>query len=136
MPRRLILKKVDIPPPGNLVEDIDFICRSFGYFSKRDKKDTAGQIFRLLVKEGCGESKGLSSDEIAERLELTRGAIIHHINSFISSGLVVKNRNIYRIRCTSLQKSIEEIKDDINHMFTELFKIAKDIDNNLGHYYR
>jgi DNA-binding MarR family transcriptional regulator len=136
MARRILIKKIDLPPPGNLEDDIDFICRSFGYFSQRDKQDTAGKIFRCLVRAGCGNEDGLTSDEIAEQLDLTRGAIVHHLNSFLSAGLVIRYHNTYRIRCASLQKSLEEIKEDIDRIFYQIMKIAKDIDNNLGNYYR
>jgi biotin operon repressor len=130
------VKKVRSPAPGNIEDDIDFICRSFGYFSLRDKQDTAGRIFRLLVREGCGDGDGLCSDDLAEKLELSRGAIIHHLNNFIRSGLVVKENNLYRLRSQSLQKSIEEIKIDIDRIFNEIIKIAIDIDDKLGHFYR
>jgi len=107
-----------------------------GYFSLRDKQETAGRIFRLLVKECCGDSEGLSSDDIADRLELSRGSIVHHLNSYISSGLVLKEHNLYRLRSASLQKCIDEIKADIDRIFKQMTKIATEIDEKLGHFYR
>lgn len=136
MSRAIQVKRVRSPAPGNLEDDIDYICRSFGYFTMRDKHDSAGRIFRLLVREGCGEKEGLCSDSIAEDLKLSRGAIIHHLNNFIKSGLVVKENNLYRLRSQSLQKSIEEIKIDIDRIFNQMIKIAMEIDDKLGHYYR
>jgi len=136
MSRTIQVKKVRSPAPGNLEEDIDYICRSFGYFTLRDKQDSAGRIFRCLVRDGCGDKEGLSSDDLSKRLELSRGAIIHHLNSFIKSGLVTKENNFYRLRSQSLQKSIEEIKIDIDRIFKQMIKIATDIDDKLGHYYR
>lgn len=136
MTKTIQVKKVRSPAPGNIEEDIDFICKSFGYFTLRDKQDSAGRIFRLLVKEACGDKDGLTSDSIAEYLELSRGAIIHHLNNFIKSGLIIKENNLYRLRSQSVQKCIEEIKFDIDRIFTQMIKIAVDIDNKLGHYYR
>lgn len=136
MSHRVLVKKVRSPAPGNLDIDIDYICRSFGYFSQRDKYDTAGKIFRLIVKEACGDTRGLRSEQIADRLKISRGAIIHHINNFISTGLVMKEHNSYRLRSASLQKCIEEIKEDIDRIFNQMIKIAIDIDDKLGHYYR
>jgi len=136
MGQQIIIKKITSPAPGDINNDIDYICKSLGYFSPRDKQDTAGRIFRLLVKEACQPDKCLSSDEIADRLDLTRGAIIHHLNNFISAGIVVKERNRYRLRSSSLQKSIEEIREDIDRMMSQVIKIAKEIDKRLGHYYR
>jgi len=136
MTQHIIIKKINSPAPGNINDDIDFICKSLGYFSPRDKQDTAGKIFRLLVKNACQPGTCLTSDEIAEKLNLTRGAIVHHLNNFISAGLVIKERNKYRLRSPSLQKSIEEIKEDIDRIIDEVLKIASEIDQKLGHYYR
>ncbi len=133
MAYKIHLKKVRTPAPGDLVEDIDFICQSFGYFSQRDKNNTAGRIFRLLVKDS---GEGLTSDEIAIQLDLSRGAIIYHLNNFMAAGLVVKERNRYRLRSQSLQKSIEEIRQDTQRIFNQMLKIAQEIDDELGNFYR
>lgn len=136
MSRSVQVKKVRSPAPGNIEEDIDYICKSFGYFTLRDKQNSAGRIFRLIVREGCGDKDGLCSDILAEKLELSRGAILHHLNNFIKSGLIIKENNSYRLRSQSLQKSIEEIKIDIDRIFNQMIKISKEIDEKLGHYYR
>ena len=136
MTDQITIKKIELPAPGNINDDIDYICRSFGYFTERDKKDTAGRIFQLIVKEACGGKKGMTSDEIARRLNLTRGAIVHHLNHFISTGLVIRTRNMYHLRSQSLQKSIEEIKEDIDRILAQMLKIASEIDSRLGNPYR
>ena len=136
MPQHIIIRKIRSPAPGNLDADIDYVCKSLGYFSKRDKQDTAGKIFRLLVKEACEPEECLTSDEIAERLDLTRGAIIHHLNNFILAGIVIKENNRYRLRSASIQKSLEEIKTDIERIMDQMIKIASEIDEQLGLYYR
>lgn len=136
MPSQIIIKKIRSPAPGNIENDIDYLCRSLGYFSQRDKQDTAGKIFRLLVREACEPEECLTSDEIADKVNLTRGAIVHHLNSFISSGIVVKEHNRYRLRSASLQKSLEEIRQDIDRIIEQMIKIAIEIDEKLGYYYR
>jgi predicted transcriptional regulator len=136
MTQKIIIKRVRSPAPGDINNDIDYLCKSFGYFSKRDKQDTAGKIFRLLVKEACEPERCFTSDEIAEKLTLTRGAIVHHLNSFISAGIVIKEHNRYRLRSASLQKSMEEIRSDIDRIMKQMIKIAMEIDEKLGHYYR
>jgi predicted transcriptional regulator len=136
MAHQIIIRRIRSPAPGSINNDIDYICRSFGYFSQRDKQDTAGKIFRLLVRDASGEAKGLTSDQIAETLQLTRGAIVYHLNNFITSGLVIREKNRYRLRSASMQRSIEEIRDDVDRMFRHMLKIASDIDEKLGNYYR
>jgi predicted transcriptional regulator len=136
MTRIITVKRIRSPAPGSINDDIDYICKSLGYFSQRDKQETAGKIFRLLVTECCSDSEGLSSDDIAERLKLSRGSIIHHLNSFITTGIAIKEQNRYRLRSSSLQKCIDEIKEDINRILKQMTKIATEIDVKLGHYYR
>ncbi len=136
MPQRIMIRKVRSPAAGNLDDDIDFLCKSLGYFSKRDKQDTAGKIFRLLVKEACEREQCVTSDDIADRLSLTRGAILHHLNSFIVAGIVIKEHNRYRLRSASIQKSLEEIKIDFERIMEQMLKIATEIDEKLGLYYR
>ena len=136
MVQEIILKKINMPAVGSLNDDIDYISKSFGYFSQRDKQETAGKIFRLLVKETPRNEKGLSSDKIAAKLGLSRGSVVHHLNRFISTGLVINEHNKYRLRSPSIQKSIEEIMADVDRMFNQMLQIAKDIDNKLGHRYR
>lgn len=136
MARHITLKKIDLPAPGSLEDDIDYVCKSFGYFTERDKKETAGKIFQLLVKEACGSCKGLNSDEIAAHLNLSRGAIVHHLNNFIATGIIIRSRNTYRLRSQSLQKSIEEIKEDMDRVLNQMLKIATEIDEKLGNRYR
>ena len=136
MPQKIIIRKIRSPPPGNVNNDIDYICKSFGYFAPRDKQDTAGKIFRLLVRDACGPETCLSSDDIAEKLNLTRGAIIHHLNNFIEAGIVIKEHNRYRLRSASLQKCLEEIRTDMERIMQQMMKIAIEIDEKLGHYYR
>jgi len=136
MVKKTIIKKITSPAPGDIDKDIDYLCKSLGYFSQRDKQDTAGKIFRLLVKEACEADKCLTSDQIADKLNLTRGAIVHHLNNFMSSGIVVKEHNKYRLRSASLQKSMEEIRGDIDRIMEQMIKIAREIDEKLGHHYR
>ena len=54
----------------------------------------------------------------------------------MSSGIVVKEHNKYRLRSASLQKSMEEIREDIDRIMEQMIKIAREIDEKLGHYYR
>ena len=65
-----------------------------------------------------------------------RGAIVHHLNSFINTGIIIRNKITYRLRWQCLQKRIEDIKEDIDRIFTEVLKIASEIDNKLGNFYR
>jgi predicted transcriptional regulator len=102
----------------------------------RDKHDSAGKIFRLLVKDYSDDSGGLTSDEIAEHVHLTRGTVVYHLNNLISTGLIVRVNNKYRLRYGSIQRCLEAIKYEVNKLFLQMMKIAQDLDKNLKRYYR
>ncbi len=136
MPRNINIQKIRLPKEGSIEEDINYLCKSLGYFSNRDKNETAGKIFRIIVQRGVVEDEGVKSEEIAEELGLTRGAIVHHLNSFIQSGIVIKEKNSYRLRSQSLRKSLEEVRADIERIFKEMIRIAEEVDENLGYFYR
>jgi predicted transcriptional regulator len=136
MVKQIVLKEISTPPAGNIDDDIDYICKSFGYFTLRDKQESAGKIFRLLVKNYTDDATGLTSDEIGEQVNLSRGSIVYHLNNLISTGLVVRNYNKYRLRYGSIQRCLESIKYEIDQMFTQMMKIALDLDKSLERYYR
>ncbi|MEM3479252.1 MAG: helix-turn-helix domain-containing protein, partial [Candidatus Bathyarchaeia archaeon] len=98
-----------------------------GFLEHRDKKKTAFRILRLLL-EAARENKGLTSDELAERLYLTRGTMVHHLNKMIRSGLVIYHEGTYKLRGRSLKTTIEEAHRDINRIFENLYRVAESID--------
>ena len=65
---------------ADVERDFEWICRSFGFLESRDKQKTAYRIFRDIV-EAARNNKGVSSDELAEKLSLSRGTMIHHLKS-------------------------------------------------------
>ena len=119
------------PPAVDYDIDLEWICRSFGFLEPRDKKKTAYRIFKALV-ETARYGKGLSSDELAEKLGLTRGTMVHHLNKMIKGGLVIYHESQYKLRGRSLKNTIEEIQRDINRVFENLYKVADTIDQTLG----
>jgi len=50
--------------------------------------------------------------------------------------MIVKEHNKYRLRARSLQRSMEEIREDIDRIMIQMLKIAMEIDDKLGHYYK
>ena len=112
-------------------KDLEWICRSFGFLEPRDKKKTAYRTFRAIV-EAARTSEGLSSDELAENLILSRGTIVHHLNKMMKSGLVIHHESQYKLRGRSLATTIEEIQLDMDRIFGNLKMISKTIDDALN----
>jgi predicted transcriptional regulator len=114
-------------PKNEINEEIQWFCQSFGLFGERDKEKSCYRIFIELLKH----KNGISSDEIAEHTHITRGTVIHHINKLTDSGLVVSQKNKYRLRARNIHHLIKEIEEDIDETFKEMEKIAKKIDQHL-----
>lgn len=114
-------------PKHEINEEIQWLCRSLGLFGERDKEKSCYRIFIELLKN----HKGLNSDEIAENTHITRGTVIHHINRLMDSGLVISQKNKYRLRMRNFSKLIKEIEDDVEETFEGMEKIAKKIDKKL-----
>jgi len=122
---------VRIVPTANVEQDIEWICKSFGFLESRDKEKTAARIFKALL-EAARKGEGFSSDELAERLGLSRGTMVHHLNKLMKSGLVIHHEGRYKLRGWSLQRTVEEVQRDITRVFENIKQVAKSVDENLG----
>ncbi|MBL7101035.1 MAG: winged helix-turn-helix transcriptional regulator [Nanoarchaeota archaeon] len=114
-------------PKNEINEEIQWICQSLGLFGERDKEKSCYRVFLELLKN----NKGLNSDEIAENTNITRGTVIHHINKLTDSGLVISQKNRYKLRTRNLYRLIKEMEEDIEETLEEMEKIAKRIDKKI-----
>ena len=73
----------------------------------------------------------MSSDEIAYRLHLSRGTVVHHLNRLIDSGLVISIKNKYQLSDASLRNIIENLKNNVESWFETLETVAEDIDKKI-----
>lgn len=128
---------LEVRPPvtGELEQDINWICRCLGFANPRDTENTAIKIFRVLL-DNAKVDEPLASDEIADEVGLTRGAVVHHLNRMRRSNLVIRRDNKYELRMHSLQKTLEEVERDILRVLRSLKEVAKEIDSQLGMPYR
>ena len=118
-------------PEKNINQQLQWFGISLGLFNLRDKDKSCFRVFVELLKAAKHQTP-LRSDEIAQRLGLTRGTVIHHINRLMESGIVVQQRNGYMLRVSNLRDLIEEIEEDIDRSCRELKEVADDIDRWIG----
>lgn len=118
-------------PVKNINDELQWFGNSIGLFNMRDKDKSMFRIFIELLKSTKARHY-LTSDEIAERLELSRGTVIHHVNKLMSAGIVVNERNRYLLRVDNLEALVDEIKTDIARTMDDLKKVAEEIDKTLG----
>lgn len=129
--RKITVIKISRPLKREINEELQWIGSSLGLFSLRDKDKSCFRIFIELLKAAKAREP-LSSDEIAEHLNLTRGTVIHHINKLMESGLVVRIKNKYMLRVEDMETLIDEIKRDFERTYYNLKQVATDIDRSLG----
>lgn len=129
--QKITIVRVNKPIRHNLNEELLWLGESLGLFSLRDKDKSQFRIFIELLKSSK-MNKPISSDELAYKLKLTRGTVIHHINKLKNMGLVKSVQNKYFLRVNSLTQLITEIKKDLIRTCDDLIEISKDLDKQLG----
>ena len=133
---RFYQKKITIinirkPAEENINQELQWFGHSLGLFNLRDKDKSCFRTFIELLK-AAKLKRPLTSDELAFRLDLTRGTVIHHINNLVKSGLVIHEGNRYMLRVDNLKDLVDEVEEDVKRTCNNLRKIAKKIDGKLG----
>ncbi len=129
--RKITIIKSRKPAENDINKDLQWFSESLGLFSDRDKERSCFRIFVELVKSSRRKQL-LSSNELAERTNLSRGTVIHHINRLIESGLVSVYDGKYLLRVENLETLVAEVQKDLNRVFSDLKEIARELDSELG----
>ena len=128
--RITIVRSTRLVRPG-INEELQWLGSSLGLFNLRDKDKSCFRIFIELVKTAkTGQS--LSSDELAEKLGLSRGTVVHHLNRLIDAGLVVADKKKYFLRVSNLEVLIDELERDTTRALEDLKQVEQKIDQKLG----
>lgn len=123
----LVVKKISLPEGDSFDEKIAWLCSSLGFFNEKDKNKVACQIFKeVFLASTVGQV--LTSTVIAERVGMSRGTTISHLNKLHNSGLIDKGGKYYFTRHKTMEGIIEELEDDLIHIFSRMKKIGKEID--------
>ena len=86
--QRITIINIRKPKEQNINEELQWFGTSLGLFNLRDKDKSCFRVFIELLKS-AKQKQIVTSDELASKLGLSRGTIIHHINKLLESGLVV-----------------------------------------------
>lgn len=117
--------------PTSINEKIQWLSHSLGLVSTRDKEKSCYRLFIELIK-ASRKGNPLTSDELAYKLNLSRGTVIHHLSKLIAAGLVVQENNKYSLRKKDLKTTIEAMRSDMDETFEDIEKVADNIDSMLG----
>ncbi len=129
--KKITIVKIRKPVERDLNHELQWFGDSLGLFNLRDKDKSCFRIFIELLK-AAKKGEPLTSDEIAFKLNLSRGTVIHHINKLMDSGIVVHHKNRYVLRVDNLSSLVEELQRDIRKTCMGLKEVAVDIDKAMG----
>ena len=129
--QRITIIRSSRPVRKSINEELQWFGTSLGLFNLRDKDKSCFRIFIELVKS-AKKGESLSSDDIAEKLGLSRGTVVHHLNRLMDSGLVVTDKKTYMLRVSNLEVLVDEIERDTKRALEDLKQVAQQIDERLG----
>jgi predicted transcriptional regulator len=129
--KKVTIVKITKPTGSDINKSLQWFGNSLGLFGLRDKDKSCFRVFIELLKASKAREP-MSSDEIAAKLELTRGTVVHHVNKLMVSGLVVRQGNKYMLRVDNLSELVEELHRDMSNTCRGLRDVAEEIDRCLG----
>ncbi|MEM3556217.1 MAG: hypothetical protein QXF56_05855 [Candidatus Micrarchaeia archaeon] len=119
----IVIRKLETPREQDADKFIEWLCECFGF----DEDELATEIFKELLKANY-RGRYPSSTELCRGKDVTRAAIIYHLNRFIERGLIERRGRAYSLRDATLTSTIEEIEEDVLRYFKKLKEVAKRID--------
>jgi len=128
---KITIVRINKPTRHNINQELQWFGSTLGLFNLRDKDRSCFRIFIELTK-AAKKNNLLSSDELAFKLELSRGTVVHHLNKLMQSGIVINQHNRYLLRVDNLKSLVDEIRKDIKRTIDDLEDIAIEIDKTLG----
>lgn len=127
---KITIRKVDSPKSDDFENNIVWICSSLGFFEEIDKEKNAARIWKEILLSSA-QGQVLTSTSIAERIGTSRGSVINHLNNLTRAGLIQKGGRYYYARSNSVKKILEELEDEITHIFSRLKNAGEKIDTEL-----
>ncbi len=127
---KITIKKIRKPRNQDINQDLQWFFRSLGLFGPRDKNKSCFRLTIVLLKS-LRSSQGLTSDEISEKVSLSRGTVVHHLHNLMGAGLVVKDRNRYMLKVDNLTELVDDIEHNLLKTMSHLRDVAEEIDNRL-----
>lgn len=116
------LRKVERLTEPTFDNAIEYLCKSLCL--EAYDTDTAKQILLELLKS----RGGLSSTELSERINKSRGAVINQLNRLMAAGLIVRERRRYLLRASTLSNTISEMQEDVERIMKNMLEIARMLD--------
>jgi predicted transcriptional regulator len=131
MSHKITIIKVRRTSGNDINKELQWFGNSLGLFNQRDKDSSCFRVFITLIKK-AKRNEVISSDQIAEKLRLSRGTVVHHLTKLIDSGIVVREKGGYILREMDLSHLVKNLQKDMEAVISEIQEVAKEIDEKLG----
>ena len=128
--RRITIVNVRRPKEVSLNDELQWFGHTLGLFGERDRDKSCFRIFIELIK-AIKATGGLSSDELADKLGLTRATVIHHLNALMERGIVIHEGNKYVMRGERLTLLVDDLQRDMERAISEMKQAAEELDRLL-----
>jgi predicted transcriptional regulator len=128
--RRITIVNVRRPKEVSVNDELQWFGHTLGLFGERDRDKSCFRIFIELIK-AIKATGGLSSDELADKLGLTRATVIHHLNTLMERGIVKHEGNRYIMRGDRLSLLVDDLQRDMERAVSEMRQAAEELDKML-----
>ncbi|MCX6708853.1 MAG: winged helix-turn-helix transcriptional regulator [Candidatus Woesearchaeota archaeon] len=128
--RRITIVNVRRPRQVSVNEELQWFGTSLGLFGERDRDKSCFRIFIELIK-AIKATGGLTSDQLADRLGLTRATVVHHLNTLMEKGIITHEGNKYIMRGDRLTLLVDDLQRDTDRAIQEMKKAAEELDRML-----
>ncbi len=123
------VRRLEKPLRRDMGEEIEWICRALGFSDSEE--DTSPTIFREVISASL-KNRQVGSTKVSKKVDITRGGVVYHLNHMIESGVIVREGRAYRLRCTTLERTVGEMEEDTLRMFKRIKEVAREIDEEFG----
>ncbi len=130
---KITIVSIRKPQRRNINQELQWFGSSLGLFGPRDKDKSCFRVFIELLKS-AKKGTPLNSDEIAAKLGLTRGTVLHHINRLIEAGIVIHQNNKYILRVDTLKELVAELEKDVKRTMDDLKLMGEELDKWMENY--
>ncbi|HIP74507.1 MAG TPA: hypothetical protein EYH23_00275 [Euryarchaeota archaeon] len=128
MTREITLIKREPPLTRDAKEELQWILESLGV-PERFAEEYAELLIRIAKKR---EDEKISTSSLAEERGEKRTSLSYHINRMVAMGLITREGRYICLRASNFERMIEEIERDVQRMFEDLKKVAREVDELLG----
>ncbi len=129
--QRITIVQTRKPQNITVNDELRWLGTSLGLFGERDKDKSCYRLFVELLKAAKAQQL-ISSDELAKKIGLSRGTVVHHLIKLRQTGIVLTEGKKYILRENNLEILIDDIRRDVERTCEEMKRAAKEIDEMLG----